>query len=370
MNVLFIHNAFAEYRFEFWRQLKNRINVDLLITHKGLEHKLYGLVDKHSSLGEKYWNLQCLLTLPSLVRSYDIVVLPPTDSIKDFFICLYAQFWCKIRGIKTVLWSETWFRRRQLLHPLKAVKILTAAAMKVIVGNGTDRFVVPGTKSYQYFTSLPIWNVRKKTFIAVDSSTSPKPSEELDIHLKYGVPASSRIILFLGRMLGFKGLDVLVEAAGKLLMEKDVFLIVGGDGPESEYCQSLIPCEAKERIKFIGKVSPSLRRSFYEQADVFVIPSRLRDGCIDIWALTVNEALECGTPVIATTDVGASYDLINERNGRVVPSNDVGALYLALKDVLFESKLYLKRDIITEVYMKNYSINNMVDGFMKAFNNK
>ena len=370
MNVLFIHNAFAEYRFEFWRQLKERINVDLLITHKGLEQKLYGLVDKSSSLDEKYWNPRYLLTLPKLVRNYDIVVLPPTDSLKDFLIGLYVQFWCKIRGVKTILWSETWFRRRQLLHPLKAVKILTALVMKVIIGTGTDKFIVPGTKAYQYFTRLPIWNVRKKTFIAVDSSTSPKPSENVDVRLKYGVPASSRIVLFLGRMVGFKGLDVLVEAAGKLVMEKDVFLIVGGDGPESEYCQSLIPCEAKERIKFIGKVSPSLRRSFYEQADVFVIPSRLRDGCIDIWALTVNEALECGTPVIATTDVGASYDLINERNGRVVPSNDVGALYLALKDVLFESKLYLKRDIITEVYMKNYSINNMVDGFMKAFNNK
>lgn len=368
MRVLFIHNSLPEYRFEFWRQLKKRVNMDILVTHSGLERKIYGLVDKNSGFCETYWNIHSWRIIISELDNYDIVILPPTDSLLDFLICLYVLILCKIKKTRTILWSETWIRKQQLLSPVKALKIIVGTIMKIIIGNGVDRLIVPGKKAFDYLTGLPIYKVTHKTYVAVDSSTSPIPAEQHDIRKRYEIPVSARLILFMGRMIGVKGLDVLIEAANEIVTKHDAYLIVGGDGPERDYCESLVSKSAKNRIIFIGKISPSVRRSYYEQSDVFVIPSRLSHGCIDIWALTVNEALECGTPVISTTDVGASYDLIDEENGRIAVANDCNALKIALEEVLFERKLYLRREHIANKYMNNYSINNMVEGFLAVFN--
>ena len=66
--------------------------------------------------------------------------------------------------------------------------------------------------------------------------------------------------------------------------------------------------------------------SVYAQADILCAPSRY-DG----WGLVVVEGLAAGMPVISTDRTGAARELIEPRNGWVVPAGDKEALYLAMR---------------------------------------
>jgi len=68
----------------------------------------------------------------------------------------------------------------------------------------------------------------------------------------------------------------------------------------------------------------------YALARSLAVPSR-----DEPWGVVVNEALACGTPVVATTAVGAAEDLIRDGvDGRIVPVGDVRALASALAEEL------------------------------------
>lgn len=41
--MLFIHNSVPEYRIKFWELLGERLDIQLLITNKDLDEKIYGL---------------------------------------------------------------------------------------------------------------------------------------------------------------------------------------------------------------------------------------------------------------------------------------------------------------------------------------
>ncbi|GHN57713.1 hypothetical protein ME804_17530 [Lactobacillus delbrueckii] len=136
-------------------------------------------------------------------------------------------------------------------------------------------------------------------------------------------------------------------------------LIAGtGDAEESLKAQS----NSIGNIHFVGKIQPIQRRDYFEQSDVFVLPSVIEGGVIEAWGLTVNEALECGTPVIATDAVGAAYDLLNGRNGIMIKQADAKALREGIVKVL--SKLPDREEIKKE-YSK-YSVRQMALEFTQA----
>ncbi len=65
----------------------------------------------------------------------------------------------------------------------------------------------------------------------------------------------------------------------------------------------------------------------YQDADVFVFPSYL-----DSWAMTVLEAMACGTPVIVTENTG-SRDAVEKGGGIVIPAGNDLALEDAIKNL-------------------------------------
>ena len=112
----------------------------------------------------------------------------------------------------------------------------------------------------------------------------------------------------MGRLVSRKGCQDLIQAFQYYIKYQHCILLIAGDGPEYSVCTQL--ADNNKKIIFTGLVQPMNRRFFYEQADVFVLPSRCEGGVIEAWGLTVNEALECGVPVVVSDVVGAGYDLI------------------------------------------------------------
>jgi len=112
-----------------------------------------------------------------------------------------------------------------------------------------------------------------------------------------------RTLLFLGRIHPVKGIDVLLNAwAGVMHRFPDWrLLVVGTDkGYDKQvgYLEQMKALAAKlqlKRAEFAGPLYGEAKRSAYQEADLFVLPTHSEN-----FGMTVAEALAAGTPTIVT----------------------------------------------------------------------
>ena len=109
------------------------------------------------------------------------------------------------------------------------------------------------------------------------------------------------MIFFVGRHAEQKGLEHLLYGFKKLLKSKEATLVIGGEGYMTESLKNFAEIlDIKEKTVFPGFIPREELGDYYRTADVFVSPS-----INEPFGLTITEALETGTPVVAT-DNGVS----------------------------------------------------------------
>lgn len=139
--------------------------------------------------------------------------------------------------------------------------------------------------------------------------------------------------VFVGRIVGDKGINELVEAFVKLHdKHKNTRLVLVGNyehnlDPVSDKTRKLI--DTNDGIDACGPKYGDDLLQMYVDADCFVMPS-YREG----FPNTVLEAGAMGLPSIVT-DINGSREIIeNEKNGLIVPSKNANALYDAMERIL------------------------------------
>jgi glycosyltransferase involved in cell wall biosynthesis len=134
-------------------------------------------------------------------------------------------------------------------------------------------------------------------------------------------------IAFVGQCIPRKGGDILLRALAAL--ERDDWLLhVVGDGPERHVWHRLSThLGLDHQIVWDGAQPRDSALAIISQAGLLVCPSRY-DG----WGAVINEALQLGTPVVASSAVGASSLLVHEAATEVFPSGSVAALTDALRE--------------------------------------
>lgn len=364
MKVLFLHNSFSEYRIKFWEYLAESNKLKLIITHQGLEKKLYSLNIKKNDLDVSYWNHKTWNEIKYFISEFDVVVLPPSDSIFDYIVSLYVISLCKLKKVPYVYWTEMWEVPVSQQPFLRKIKNLIHKLMIVSLCKGAKCCIASGSKCKAYLENNNLVNISDKIFVAYDSNTSPQSC--VDIRSMYNISQDAKIVLFLGRIIERKGLHILIEALSPLLQKNNIVLLVCGDGDYVEKCKRISDRNNLcDKVIFAGKIQPADRGSYYLNSDLFVIPALRWHGMIDIWALTVNESLEQGTPVIATDAVGAAYDLIDKHNGKMVGQGSIEELTEAIQEVLLDKKLFLNRKYIKNTYNSTFSVKCMADSFQE-----
>lgn len=363
INVLFVHNSVPEYRVEFWKTLSKKVNLYLLVTSDELDKKIYGFQKNTAGLNIRYWGHQSKEKIKEEITNYNIVILPPVEGIKDFSIACWLNKLCAAKGIPYVYWTEKWLLENSPKSFLKKVKDLIKTDMIKFAAHGAAMYIASGSMAREYLQKH-IKAPKAKISIAFDSSMSPRnynEDEYLDVRKKYYIPRSAKVVLFLGRLISRKGCDLLIRSVKPILKSKNIYLLICGDGEQRPYLEKIASDD--RRIIFEGKVQPRIRRNFFDQANLFVLPSKNENGTIEAWGLTVNEALECGVPVVTTDAVGSAYDLINEKNGIVVKNNNIAELRNAVTTILDNYQNYDRSEIIEE-YNSKYSVNNMSKSFL------
>jgi glycosyltransferase involved in cell wall biosynthesis len=146
-----------------------------------------------------------------------------------------------------------------------------------------------------------------------------------------------KIILFVGRLIYYKGLNYLIEAMAQAA-HADATLLVVGDGPLGPQLENLAKDKGiGDKVVFLGKVPDEELTSYFNACDLFVLPSIANTEAFGIVQL---EAMACGKPVISTDlPTGVPFVNLHQKTGLIVPPADVAALSRAVDTLLDNTAL-------------------------------
>jgi glycosyltransferase involved in cell wall biosynthesis len=129
------------------------------------------------------------------------------------------------------------------------------------------------------------------------------------------------LIVFVGRLVPEKRLDVLVAAAASVPGAR---LLLIGDGPERERLAQQAAA-AGVPLELAGTVPNTEVAAWLARAEIFALPSAYEGQ-----PKALLEAMACGLPVVGS-DVPGVRDIVRHgETGWLVPAGDVGALAVAL----------------------------------------
>ncbi len=173
-------------------------------------------------------------------------------------------------------------------------------------------------------------------------------------------------IAFVGRLAGYKGLDLLIEALVSL-GDRAWSLGVYGDGPAKAELQGTVKrLGLASRIHFHGLIASDAVVSALSMHDLCVVPSRY-DG----WGMATSEALQAGIPALVS-DAAGSRDIIRVSGaGDVFPSGNVHVLNSLLAHRLDNPGIILEEKRRARAYAQKISPNNvgryLAESFEHAF---
>jgi len=146
--------------------------------------------------------------------------------------------------------------------------------------------------------------------------------------------AASPILLFVGRLVRYKGLDVLLRALPGL----DAQLVIVGDGPLRGALETMVrELHIGDRVRLTGEVTDEDRLAWLHACAALVLPSTTRQ---EAFGMVQLEAMLCGRPVVSTDlPTGVPWVNVDGETGFVVPAGDVASLRGALERLVADGDL-------------------------------
>jgi len=141
-----------------------------------------------------------------------------------------------------------------------------------------------------------------------------------------------KLILSVGRLVPYKGFDILVRAAKHL--KDDVVLVIVGGGPMKDELQAIIDSTGvSEKVHLAGRLSDTALHSLFSSAQLYCMPSTYR---AEAFGVVLLEAMAYGLPIVATDIPGSAVPWVNAHgiSGMNVPVGDPDALAAACNDIL------------------------------------
>ena len=140
-------------------------------------------------------------------------------------------------------------------------------------------------------------------------------------------------ILFLGRLMPYKHVDVAISAFAKIYFKHQTAkFTIAGEGVSLPHLQTLVTqLSLSHRVSFLGKVSESEKIKLLSTHWLMVQPSQ-----IEGWGMTVIESNAAGTPVIASNVNGLKDSVIHGTTGILIAPQDTAG-FARMMELLIEN---------------------------------
>lgn len=138
-------------------------------------------------------------------------------------------------------------------------------------------------------------------------------SDKAMIHRKHNIPSDIPVFIFVGRMMWYKNIKIILDAC-KILSNKgrDFRLLMLGMGPDENSIKKYTrKIELNDKVIFTGQLlDRSELQLYYGTADLLVFPS-----LFDTNGLVVREAAASATPAVLVKDSCAAEGIVDGSTG-------------------------------------------------------
>lgn len=377
MKILIVHNQlWAHYKAIIFNELQkimshNKSDSLLVVQIAAVEKSRVNLGDLDNSIHQYPYTLLHEGTLEeiSLLNRISGIL----KAIKDFkpdvvnltgyydIASWTVLFYCKLKGIKTVLSNESTAND----HTRNGIK----ESIKSLIIKQFDGYFNFGTRSENYILSL---GISTKKMLVKRNCVDNKALKQ--IYLKYlpernrhqqMLKISPKNFIFVGRLIDYKNLFHFLEAF-KLAQTKssnDWGVIILGDGELKEDLQQFVFKNKIQNISFQNGVSWQQVPEYLALSDVLVLPSYSEP-----WGLVVNEAMACGLPVIVSDQCGCAIDLVkNGENGFTFSPDNQEQLTKILLKFMNNEVDSEQMGLVSQRIIQEYSPENVASEMYKGF---
>lgn len=314
------------------------------INSEALEGRIYRLADRFRGGANKGWTLitgAAALTYPYFehliwkrfsrhIRNgeFDIVhrLIPLTPTSPSFLASK-----CRQAGVPFILgplnggvpWPKHFdSARRKEKEWLSYVR----DAYKLLPGYRSTR----GSASAILIGSRDTWRQMPASYHAKSVYIPENAIDQTRFSVRRAPRTSGPIrCVFIGRLVPYKGADMLIEAAAALVREGKLTLEIIGDGPQMPDLKALVAREGIESgVMLAGWVAHEKLQEHLAAADLFTFPSIREFG-----GAVVLEAMAVGVVPIVM-DYGGPGELVTPRTGWLLPMGSREQIVARLGDVL------------------------------------
>lgn len=311
--------------------------IEELISLVGVENVSYYVQNRVSEerykLGFPLYNSSWIYDIDEKNERFDKAL-----NSADIIICSVRNFYAKMenclkKGKIVFYFSERWFKdgwgKYRLLYPGLLHIYLKFRKLSMYPN---FYYLAQGYYAYEDFKYLGLCNSRIFNWGYWTDVNEHKDISDLSL------PVGKINILWCGRMLKWKKVDILIKAYIELTRHYDnIHLCVIGRGSEERYLRNLIQTSLSASSYTLKSSLPMTQvRSLMNQADIYVLPSNGYEG----WGAVVNEAMAEKCVVIGGNRCGAVKTIIHDGvNGFSFDSSNIEQLIDILKTVINDRKL-------------------------------
>lgn len=191
---------------------------------------------------------------------------------------------------------------------------------------------------------------------------NPDPDKIQKLKSRY---PDKTIALCVGRLVPYKGMEYLIDAAA--LLPERFHIVIGGSGPlYVHFCEKIDEMGLGDRVSLLGYVSDSDIAAWFGACDLFVLPSVMKTEAFGIVQI---EAMSIGKPVVATKIPGSGVSWVNKEgvSGKNAVPGDAKALADAILSVTEHQEQFGKG--AQELFKERYQISAMIDKTLQIYEN-
>jgi glycosyltransferase involved in cell wall biosynthesis len=270
-----------------------------------------------------------------LFLSADVVIC----SVRDFYDLMLKR----LKNEKvTFYYTERWFKigiaeLNLYMKGISKLRLLHPKFLKIVLG-----FRKLSKSNKFYFLAQGVYAAYDFRFLGLCKNRIYNWGyfTEIEPHFSNikALPPKKFNILWCGRIISWKRLEVLIFAFSKICRDNNVHLTILGDGTSRSDIMKLSKEVLPEGTYSFLESQPYHKvREIMQEADVYVLPSDGYEG----WGAVVNEAMAESCVVVGNEMAGAVKTVIEDRiNGFIFKDGDVNGLAKILLELIENPILY------------------------------
>jgi len=148
---------------------------------------------------------------------------------------------------------------------------------------------------------------------------------DTDKHLLHGY--SGEYLLYFGRIIDEKGVDVLIQAAA---LAPELSLVIVGDGPEKKTLETTAMSLGIRNVQFVGSKWGDDLNDYLRNCRGVIVPSLWHEN----FPYVILQAFAAGKPVIGSNRGGIPELVQNGKHGLIYEANEPDALATAMRTLM------------------------------------